>query len=90
MTANDQNQDFQTLISTREALVNYLSHQLPSPGDSANRPTWEDQEGGLLLSMGMSSDFEAAIRAGGGIVRVGTGIFGARHNKNGDTASQMS
>ncbi|KAJ8502697.1 hypothetical protein ONZ45_g11513 [Pleurotus djamor] len=32
----------------------------------------------LLLSMGMSSDFEVAIRSGSDIVRVGTGIFGAR------------
>jgi uncharacterized pyridoxal phosphate-containing UPF0001 family protein len=28
--------------------------------------------------MGMSADFEAAIRAGATIVRVGTAIFGAR------------
>jgi uncharacterized pyridoxal phosphate-containing UPF0001 family protein len=31
-----------------------------------------------LLSMGMSGDFEAAIRAGATHVRVGTAIFGAR------------
>ncbi len=30
------------------------------------------------LSMGMSGDFEAAIAAGANMVRVGTGIFGAR------------
>ncbi|KAJ7067366.1 hypothetical protein C8F01DRAFT_1121062 [Mycena amicta] len=36
---------------------------------------------GLLLSMGMSSDFEAALKAGSDIVRVGTGIFGARAKK---------
>jgi len=28
--------------------------------------------------MGMSADFEAAIRAGATLVRVGTAIFGAR------------
>jgi uncharacterized pyridoxal phosphate-containing UPF0001 family protein len=33
------------------------------------------------LSMGMSSDFEAALKAGSDIVRVGTGIFGERHKK---------
>ncbi|KAF7321702.1 Pyridoxal phosphate homeostasis protein [Mycena kentingensis (nom. inval.)] len=33
---------------------------------------------GLLLSMGMSSDFEAALAKGSDIVRVGTGIFGTR------------
>jgi len=32
-----------------------------------------------ILSMGMSSDFEEAIRCGATMVRVGTGIFGARH-----------
>lgn len=31
-----------------------------------------------ILSMGMSGDFEAAIRHGATIVRVGTGIFGPR------------
>jgi uncharacterized pyridoxal phosphate-containing UPF0001 family protein len=39
------------------------------------------EEGRLLLSMGMSSDFEAALKAGSDIVRVGTGIFGARAKK---------
>ena len=31
------------------------------------------------LSMGMSGDFEDAIRSGATMVRVGTAIFGARH-----------
>jgi pyridoxal phosphate enzyme (YggS family) len=31
------------------------------------------------LSMGMSGDFETAIEEGGTLVRIGTGIFGARH-----------
>ena len=31
------------------------------------------------LSMGMSGDYEAAIECGANMVRVGTGIFGARH-----------
>lgn len=31
------------------------------------------------LSMGMSGDFEAAIEMGATMIRVGTGIFGARH-----------
>ncbi|MBS0399866.1 MAG: YggS family pyridoxal phosphate enzyme, partial [Proteobacteria bacterium] len=30
------------------------------------------------LSMGMSEDFEIAIRAGATIVRIGSAIFGAR------------
>ncbi|MBE0604543.1 MAG: YggS family pyridoxal phosphate-dependent enzyme [Deltaproteobacteria bacterium] len=33
------------------------------------------------LSMGMSSDFEAAIEAGATMVRVGTAIFGVRHGR---------
>jgi len=37
----------------------------------------------LLLSMGMSHDFELALRAGADVVRVGTGIFGARPPKEG-------
>jgi uncharacterized pyridoxal phosphate-containing UPF0001 family protein len=39
------------------------------------------ENGKLILSMGMSSDFEAALRAGSDIVRVGTGIFGERFKK---------
>jgi len=35
----------------------------------------------LLLSMGMSHDFELALKAGADVVRVGTGIFGARPPK---------
>ncbi len=31
------------------------------------------------LSMGMSGDYEAAVRAGATIVRLGTALFGARH-----------
>ena len=32
-----------------------------------------------ILSMGMSGDYEDAVRAGATMVRVGTAIFGARH-----------
>ena len=34
-----------------------------------------------LFSMGMSSDFELAIRCGSTLVRVGTAIFGERARK---------
>ena len=36
------------------------------------------------LSMGMTGDYEVAIEEGATIVRIGTGVFGARHypNKN--------
>ena len=33
----------------------------------------------VYLSMGMSHDFEDAIAHGANMVRVGTGIYGARH-----------
>ena len=32
-----------------------------------------------VLSMGMSGDYEDAVRAGATMVRVGTAIFGSRH-----------
>ena len=35
--------------------------------------TWE------YISMGMSEDFEDAIRCGANLVRVGSGIFGKRN-----------
>lgn len=40
------------------------------------------REGASLdtLSMGMSGDFEAAIAAGSTLVRIGTALFGARHD----------
>ena len=34
---------------------------------------------GYVLSMGMSGDYEDAIRCGSNMVRVGTAIFGERH-----------
>ncbi|KAK0125692.1 hypothetical protein ONS95_000305 [Cadophora gregata] len=38
-------------------------------------------EGGLECSMGMSEDFEEAVRAGSGEVRVGSTIFGVRPSR---------
>ena len=42
---------------------------------------WEEER--LELSMGMSADFEEAVRMGSDEVRVGTGIFGERPPKKG-------
>lgn len=67
--SGDENQDFETLKRTRDALQATLA-----PGN------W-GVDGVLVLSMGMSSDFEAALKAGSDIVRVGTGIFGSRPPK---------
>ena len=44
----------------------------------------------LLLSMGMSSDYESAVKAGADIVRVGTSIFGARESKKNDLPVQQT
>jgi PLP dependent protein len=54
--------DFATLVRCRDALAAALG------------VTTAD----LLLSMGMSHDFEEALRAGADFVRVGSAIFGAR------------
>lgn len=45
------------------------------------RETWQDRLGlPLRISMGMSDDLEAAIAAGTDQVRIGTALFGSRHN----------
>jgi hypothetical protein len=49
-----------------------------------------ERERRLLLSMGMSHDFELALKAGADIVRVGTGIFGARPPKKGTQLAEQS
>lgn len=72
--AGDENEDFRTLIRTRDELQEILRAQY-------GHETWGDGTGDLRVSMGMSSDFEAALHAGSDIVRVGTGIFGERHKK---------
>ncbi|KAI0775144.1 hypothetical protein BD413DRAFT_471902 [Trametes elegans] len=74
--AEKPNEDFARLVATRDALHAALAHAgFPPEGGR-----W-GEGGRLLLSMGMSSDFEAALAAGSDIVRVGTGIFGSRPKK---------
>ncbi|KAG9024894.1 hypothetical protein FRB95_010929 [Tulasnella sp. JGI-2019a] len=65
--AGEENPDFRCLIESKDA----LEERLGSGGDwgVGNK---------LELSMGMSADFEQAIKVGSGSVRVGTGIFGSR------------
>ncbi len=58
----NENEDFVKLRETRDRVVKELG--------------WE--EGALELSMGMSADFEGAIRMGSDEVRVGSQIFGER------------
>jgi pyridoxal phosphate enzyme (YggS family) len=66
----ENNPDFERLRATRDLLENELK-------SSYGERKW-GEEGRLLLSMGMSADFEAAIKAGSDVVRVGTTIFGQR------------
>ncbi|KAG1729841.1 uncharacterized protein EDB91DRAFT_1239173 [Suillus paluster] len=68
------NQDFETLKRTRDVIERMLQI------NPAFNGRWGDN-GQLLLSMGMTADFEAGLRAGSHIVRVGTGIFGSRRMK---------
>ena len=74
LSQTEGNHDFETLKHTRDRLQSQLTTVLPQAEN------W-GQNGKLLLSMGMSSDFEVALRSGSDIVRVGTGIFGERHKK---------
>ncbi|TPX45992.1 alanine racemase [Synchytrium endobioticum] len=62
----DPNPDFMTLQSCRDTVLE--SHK--------------DRSLSLELSMGMSDDFENAIKAGSTNVRVGSKIFGARQYPN--------
>ncbi|KDQ52680.1 hypothetical protein JAAARDRAFT_138393 [Jaapia argillacea MUCL 33604] len=73
-----ENQDFTTLKESRDTLKGILEKEKEA-GKLDGR--WGDEGGHLVLSMGMSSDFEAALKAGSDIVRVGTGIFGERQKK---------
>ncbi|KAF2204833.1 hypothetical protein GQ43DRAFT_363815 [Delitschia confertaspora ATCC 74209] len=65
-TPDNENEDFITLRETRYSVAKELG--------------WEPKD--LELSMGMSADFEGAIKAGSDEVRVGSEIFGVRPPKN--------
>ncbi|OCH89674.1 hypothetical protein OBBRIDRAFT_835610 [Obba rivulosa] len=79
-SAEKPNEDFERLKQTRDLLQDTLGK------DSSLTRKW-GEDGRLVLSMGMSKDFEAAIRAGSDYVRVGTSIFGSRPPKGSATAS---
>ncbi|KAI0034767.1 hypothetical protein K488DRAFT_44797 [Vararia minispora EC-137] len=86
LEAGVENRDFAMLVHTRDTLQGVLRAEFGGEKLSA----WGDGAGRLLLSMGMSSDFEAALKAGSDIVRVGTGIFGERHKKGEQKGEQTS
>lgn len=61
--------NFATPCATRDALETVLGAEAGMPGEAGG--AWNGG-GKLLLSMGMSGDFEA-LRARSGVLRVGTG-----------------
>jgi pyridoxal phosphate enzyme (YggS family) len=63
---SEENEDFKILVGERDR----LEKELDGFG--------EGEEGRLEVSMGMSDDFEAAIKMGSDEVRVGSTIFGTR------------
>ncbi|KAL1996339.1 hypothetical protein VTN49DRAFT_104 [Thermomyces lanuginosus] len=69
LAPGQENEDFVTLVKVREAVEQDLGLQ-------------NDGEDRLELSMGMSADFESAIRLGSDEVRIGTDIFGERPPKS--------
>ncbi|KAG8906042.1 hypothetical protein FRB99_007699 [Tulasnella sp. 403] len=73
--AGNDNPDFRSLVESKQVLEGLLK------ADSSLIEPW-GMDGQLELSMGMSADFEQAIRAGSGSVRVGTSIFGTRPPKS--------
>jgi PLP dependent protein len=63
----EENEDFKCLVETRDRVAEGLGLE----------------KGELELSMGMSADFESAIAAGSGEVRIGSTIFGERAPRGG-------
>lgn len=64
-TAENENEDFLCLRGVRDEVAEKLG--------------WEKER--LELSMGMSADFEGAVRLGSSEVRVGSDIFGERPSR---------
>jgi PLP dependent protein len=91
------NRDFEKLRETRDAVQGMLEGdpevglgvRVNDEERGKEEKEGEEEEGEgrwglqgkLTLSMGMSSDFEVALKAGSDIVRVGSGIFGERRKK---------
>ncbi len=95
-------EDFVALREARDRLVRVLPDEgvwgggddgdldldLGGQGGEGERMHTRGGNRRLLLSMGMSHDFELALRDGADVVRVGTGIFGARPPKKGGTHTE--
>ncbi|THG94843.1 hypothetical protein EW145_g8066 [Phellinidium pouzarii] len=80
LSGAEENVEAAMLRNTRDRLEQQLRDAFPDHNSKTGSSMWGDK-GRLLLSMGMSSDFEAALRTGSDIVRIGTSIFGERHRK---------
>lgn len=63
-----ENEDFRKLVDIKKQILAKFSDEF--------------SENDIELSMGMSSDFEEAIRQGSNEIRIGTNIFGARDYSN--------
>lgn len=79
-------EDFVALREARDRLVRVLPDHDDVWSEDVGGADTHGRGRGLLLSMGMSHDFELALGAGADVVRVGTGIFGARPPKKGNAA----
>ena len=85
--------DFARLRAVRDDVARQLRDMAAADGGEGDEGEGEAVEGSrrwptyLELSMGMSGDFETAVRAGSDEVRVGTGVFGERPPK--DEAAEM-
>ncbi|KAI9508431.1 hypothetical protein F5148DRAFT_979802 [Russula earlei] len=75
-------EDFAKLRGARDRLARVLPDD-GVWGEGEGEGAGGGRGGRLLLSMGMSDDFELALNAGADIVRVGTGIFGSRSAEEG-------
>lgn len=80
-TSTHPNPDFQTLHTTRDELFKYLTTTSAAGLSEEARNRLPASADGWELSMGMSSDFEDAVKQGSAAVRVGTKIFGERPKK---------
>ena len=87
------NPDYELLKELKQSVMEWLSHRSSKDvpikdTESVNNPsTVVPSElphipSNLTLSMGMSDDFEQAIRQGSGMLRIGSAIFGSRDPKS--------
>lgn len=74
----EKNPDFEVLVKAKGDLTSALKGKIGELEGEAKERAQKVLDEGLELSMGMSEDFEQAIKQGSGNVRVGSRIFGKR------------